>query len=72
MTALDRLCADTGMNRDVVAALGPLGDDRYAELAAAFERARMQRKQELRAATENGLNAVPRLLRPAVRAVLSA
>ncbi len=71
MSALDEFCHRTGLDHSVVAGLGDLDDDHYAGLAAAYEHAARRRSRELRAASENALGVIPRLLRPAVRALFS-
>ncbi|TSD96072.1 hypothetical protein FOS14_17085 [Skermania sp. ID1734] len=69
-SAIDRLCSETGISRDVVEGLGELDDTQLEVLRKIYANARDKREKDLLAATDAGLEVVPRLLRPAVKKVL--
>ena len=71
-TALDRFCAATRLDRSDVEGLGALDDAQYELLAVAYDAARCKRAKDLGEAAENSLSVVPRLVRPAVRKIISS
>ncbi|KAA0023338.1 hypothetical protein [Antrihabitans cavernicola] len=70
-SAMDRLCDETGLTRAGVEALGELDEGQLDTLLAAYRNAAATRKTELETATDDGLKVIPRLIRPAVKRLLS-
>ena len=69
-SGIDHFCSETGIARSTVEALGDLDDAQFALLTAAFQEASDRRATELDTATNDGLQVVPRLIRPAVKRFL--
>lgn len=67
---LDRLCRETGLNRDDVAFLGGFDDAQVTAVIDACAHGRDKRERDLVEATEKGLGVVPFLLRPAVKKII--
>lgn len=70
-TAIDRFCGETGVSGATVEALGDLDDTQIEVLLDAYRKAAADRSAELKAAMDDGLRVVPRLIRPAIKRVLS-
>lgn len=67
---LDRLCRDSGLDREDVAFLREFDDEQLNTLIETYRHGREKRERDLKTAIDDGLKVVPFMLRPTVRAML--